>query len=67
MREPLLERAVGVIYRPETERATHYFTARVSDQFDAVIHVDQTTAVTALEGIESAVTRDAPATYPTSL
>lgn len=67
LREPLLERAVGVIYRPETERATHYFKARVADQFDAVIHVDQTTAVTALEGIASSVTRDAPDTYPTSL
>ena len=44
-----LERAIGVIYRPETERASHYFRARVSDQFDAVIHIDETRAVEPLE------------------
>ena len=48
-REPLLERAIGVIYRPETERQSHYFHARVSDQFDAVIHIDETRAVEPLE------------------
>lgn len=46
--EPRLERAVGVIYAPRTERQSHYFTARMSQQFDAVIHVDRTTAVTPL-------------------
>jgi erythromycin esterase-like protein len=39
LREPLLERAIGVIYRPETERASHYFEARLSEQFDAVIQL----------------------------
>ncbi|MBW3571576.1 MAG: erythromycin esterase family protein [Gemmatimonadetes bacterium] len=48
MGEPRLERAVGVIYRPRTERQSHYFTAMLSRQFDAVIHIDSTTAVTAL-------------------
>ncbi len=43
--EPRLERAIGVIYRPETERASHYFHARLSRQFDAVIHLDVTRAV----------------------
>ena len=43
--EPRLERAIGVIYRPETERASHYFNARLSRQFDAVIHFDVTRAV----------------------
>src|SRR5207244_2755759 len=33
-----LERAIGVIYRPETERGSHYFHARLPDQFDAVLH-----------------------------
>jgi erythromycin esterase-like protein len=37
-----------VIYAPRTERQSHYFTARIADQFDAVIHVDRTTAVEAL-------------------
>jgi erythromycin esterase-like protein len=43
--EPRLQRAIGVIYLPETERASHYFEARLSQQFDAVIHWDQTRAV----------------------
>jgi erythromycin esterase-like protein len=46
---PLLERAIGVIYRPETERQSHYFYASLSNQFDAVIHVDETRAVEPLE------------------
>ena len=45
----LLERAIGVIYRPETERQSHYFQASLSHQFDAVIHVDHTRAVEPLE------------------
>lgn len=44
LQKPLLERAIGVIYRPETERQSHYFTTRLSDQFDAVIHFDETRA-----------------------
>lgn len=49
MRRERLERAIGVIYRPRTERQSHYFGARVADQFDAVIHFDETTALTPLE------------------
>ena len=49
MKEPLLERAIGVIYRPETERQSHYFHASLSNQFDAVIHIDETRAVEPLE------------------
>lgn len=45
MGEPRLERAVGVVYLPQTERESHYFQARMSKQFDAVIHIDATTAV----------------------
>lgn len=48
-----LERAVGVVYRPETERVSHYFDARMSEQFDAIIHVDHTTAVRPLDATES--------------
>src|SRR5690606_10751227 len=36
-----LERAIGVIYRPRTERLSHYFQARLASQFDAVIHIDR--------------------------
>jgi len=49
LRTPQLERAIGVIYRPETERASHYFDARLSEQFDAVLHFDETRAVEPLE------------------
>jgi erythromycin esterase-like protein len=45
MGEPRLERAIGVVYLPQTERQSHYFQARMSKQFDAVIHIDQSTAV----------------------
>ena len=43
--EARLERAIGVIYRPETERQSHYFYARLPDQFDAILHYDTTRAV----------------------
>jgi erythromycin esterase-like protein len=46
--EPRLERAIGVVYLPQTERESHYFQARMSKQFDAVIHFDETRAVTPL-------------------
>jgi erythromycin esterase-like protein len=62
--EQRLERAIGVIYRPDTERASHYFYARLADQFDAVIHIDETRAV---EPVERTVVWDAgevPETFP---
>ena len=67
LREPQLERAIGVIYRPETERASHYFKARVSDQFDAIIHIDETTAVRALDIVTVTDEQEVPETYPSSL
>jgi erythromycin esterase-like protein len=45
----LLERAIGVIYRPETERVSHYFKARIAEQFDIIIHLDETKAVQPLD------------------
>jgi len=42
---PRLERANGVVYLPRTERQSHYFSARPSKQFDAVVHFDVTKAV----------------------
>ncbi len=59
-----LERAIGVIYRPETERASHYFHARVSDQFDAVIHIDETRAVEPLERTSEWEIGEAAETFP---
>jgi erythromycin esterase-like protein len=66
----LLERAIGVIYRPQTERLSHYFRARLPEQFDLVIHVDETTALEPLEpASEWAADRDEepPETYPSGL
>jgi erythromycin esterase-like protein/predicted phosphoribosyltransferase len=49
LRAARLERAIGVTYRPSTERESHYFRARLADQFDVVIHIDDTRAVEPLE------------------
>jgi erythromycin esterase-like protein len=49
LRDPRLERSVGAIYRHRTERTSHYFRCRLSAQFDAVIHVDLTSAVVPLD------------------
>jgi erythromycin esterase-like protein len=68
LRDPRLERAIGVIYRPETERLSHYFRARLSDQFDAVIHFDASRAVEPLERTsEWHAGEEAPETFPTGL
>jgi erythromycin esterase-like protein len=61
---PLLERAIGVVYRPETERYSHYFESRLPEQFDVVIHIDHTRAVEPLERTAAWVAGDAPETYP---
>jgi erythromycin esterase-like protein len=65
LREPRFERAIGVIYRPESERVSHYFQARLADQFDAMIHIDQTRAVEPLERTAAAkAPRAEEETYP---
>jgi erythromycin esterase-like protein len=64
LRRPHLERAIGVIYRPDTERTSHYFDAHLSDQFDAVLHFDETRAVEPLERVPQWDTGEAPDTYP---
>jgi erythromycin esterase-like protein len=64
LRSARLERAIGVIYRPETERQSHYFRARVADQFDAVIHIDDTRAVEPLERTARWEEGEVPETYP---
>ena len=46
---PRLERAIGVVYRPETELASHYFEAVLPEQFDAFVWFEQTKAVTPLD------------------
>jgi len=61
---PRLERAIGVIYRPETERLSHYFHARLPKQFDAIIHIDETRAVEPLERTSIWNQGELPETYP---
>ncbi|HEY6138208.1 MAG TPA: erythromycin esterase family protein [Thermoanaerobaculia bacterium] len=67
LEEERLERAIGVIYLPATERISHYFEASLARQFDAVIHIDETRAVEPLERFEREHTREAPETYPSAL
>jgi erythromycin esterase-like protein/adenine/guanine phosphoribosyltransferase-like PRPP-binding protein len=64
LREPKLERAIGVIYRPDTERVSHYFGARLGDQFDAVLHFDRTRAVEPLERNAEWEAGEVPETFP---
>jgi erythromycin esterase-like protein len=67
LRRERLERAIGVIYLPETERVSHYFHARLSDQFDAVLHFDETRAVEPLERTSEWETGEVPETFPTGM
>ena len=62
-----LQRAIGVIYRPETERQSHYFHTRLPSQFDAVLHYDRTRAVEPLEHTPVWERGEMPETYPTAL
>jgi erythromycin esterase-like protein len=65
--KPRLERAIGVIYRPETERVSHYFRADMREQFDGVIHFDETRAVEPLEPPERWHEVEPPETYPSGI
>jgi erythromycin esterase-like protein len=67
LRHPLLERAIGVIYRPESERASHYFTACLPDQFDGIFHFDETRAVEPLEQNAVWEAGEVDETYPSGL
>ena len=67
MAEARLERAIGVIYLPQTERASHYFHASLAHQFDAVIHYDTTRAVEPLERWPMEHTAEAVETYPSAV
>jgi erythromycin esterase-like protein len=51
--EPRFQRAIGVIYRPETERFSHYLEADLPAQFDAIIHIDETRAIEPIDPIPS--------------
>lgn len=65
--KPRLQRAIGVIYRPETERLSHYFHARLPQQFDAILHYDTTRAVEPLERTTQWEMGEVPETFPSAL
>jgi erythromycin esterase-like protein len=65
--EPRLERAIGVIYHPQTERQSHWFAASAARQYDALVHIDTTRAVEPLERTSTWELGEPPETYPTSL
>jgi erythromycin esterase-like protein len=67
LRDPRLERAIGVIYRPETERQSHYFRSCLPEQFDALLHFDETRAVEPLDRSEQWQRDEAPETYPAGI
>ncbi|HSH38861.1 MAG TPA: erythromycin esterase family protein [Chthoniobacterales bacterium] len=67
LKKSRLQRAIGVIYAPATERWSHYFHARPAEQFDVMIHLDETTALQPLEKSGTWVTGELPETFPSSL
>ena len=66
LHQPRLERAIGVVYRPESERRSHYFLASLPRQFDLVIHWDETRALEPLE-LWSRHDVDLPETWPSGV
>jgi erythromycin esterase-like protein/adenine/guanine phosphoribosyltransferase-like PRPP-binding protein len=64
---PRLERAIGVLYLPETERRSHYFHARLPEQFDYVLHFDETRAVEPLERSSFWEAGEVAETFPSGL
>jgi erythromycin esterase-like protein len=67
LREPRLQRAIGVLYRPDTELPSHYLETHLADQFDAVIHIDHTSALEPLERTSGWEDGEPPDTYPTGI
>ena len=67
LRKSRLERAIGVIYRPRTERMSHYFYARLPEQFDAVIHIDHTRGVEPIDRTAQKEMDEVPETFPSAL
>ena len=67
LREPRLQRAIGVIYKPETERLSHYYYCALPEQFDAIMHLDETRALHPLERTSRWEQGEAPDTYPTGM
>jgi len=67
LNSPRLQRAIGVIFLPDTERLSHYFNTRLMEQFDTMIHFDETRALEPLERNSEWITAEAPETYPSGV
>jgi erythromycin esterase-like protein len=67
LEEARLERAIGVIYLPQTERCSHYFHASLPRQFDAVLHFDRSSAVEPLERGSQWRKGEVPETFPSGV
>ncbi len=67
LKEERLERAIGVIYRPENERRSHYFHACLPKQFDFVVHLNRTSALEGLPAHALQRPGDLDETYPYGL
>ena len=65
--ERRLERAIGVLYLPRSERESHYFYAQLPAQFDALVHLDRTCAVTPLDPAQRWQRGEPPETFPAGL
>lgn len=66
LKEERLERMIGVIYRPGTERMSHYFECSLTKQFDGLLHIDESHALKPLEETPKWITGEPPETYPSS-
>ncbi len=56
-----------MIYLPRTERVSHYFRARLGEQFDGLVHFDETRAVEPLERNPEWTSPEPPETFPTGI
>jgi erythromycin esterase-like protein len=65
--ERRLERAIGVVYRPRTERESHYRWSHIADEFDAIVHIDETNALKPLEATAEWRPGEPPETFPSAL
>lgn len=64
LRAELLQRFIGVIYRPGSERQSHYLFSRPADQYDALLYFDRTSALTPLDGTDELEPDELPDTFP---
>jgi erythromycin esterase-like protein len=67
LKDKRLQRAIGVIYQPRTERMSHYFHTRLPSQFDAMIHIDETRALQPLVAEPAWHAGEPAETYPSGL